>query len=45
VVGTSPIDVNANQINPNTFTIGGVVEFELANPTLTGFGTEIPIFC
>ncbi|MBW3584885.1 MAG: endonuclease/exonuclease/phosphatase, partial [Cyanobacteria bacterium 0813] len=41
VAGTSPIDVNANQINPNTFTTGGVAEFELANPvvSLTGSGT------
>jgi hypothetical protein len=37
----TPIDVNANQTNPNTFTAGGLTEFELANPTvsLTGSGT------
>lgn len=39
--GTVTVDVNANQTNPNTFTTGGVTEFELANPTiaLTGSGT------
>jgi predicted extracellular nuclease len=40
--GTStPIDVNANQTNPNTFTTGGVAEFELADPAvaLNGSGT------
>lgn len=40
--GTStPIDVNANQTNPNTFSTGGVTEFEITNPTiaLTGSGT------
>jgi predicted extracellular nuclease len=38
---TTPIDVNANQTNPNTFTTGGVSEFELANPVvaLQGSGT------
>lgn len=39
----SPVlDVNANQTNPNTFTTGGLAEFEtLTNPTiaLTGSGT------
>ncbi len=37
----TPLDVNANQTNPNTFTAGGVNEFELANPTiaLAGSGT------
>jgi predicted extracellular nuclease len=42
VDGTStPIDVNANQLNPNTFTTGGVTEFEIANPVvaLQGSGT------
>jgi len=41
VAGTSPIDVNANQTNPNTFTTGGVAEFDIANPVvaLTGSGT------
>lgn len=37
----TPVDVNANQTNPNGFTTGGVAEFELANPTaaLAGSGT------
>lgn len=37
----SVIDVNANQTDPNTFTAGGVTEFELADPTiaLAGSGT------
>ena len=35
------LDVNANQTSPNTFTTGGVAEFELPNPVvaLTGSGT------
>jgi uncharacterized protein len=40
--GTStPIDVNPNQTNPNTFSTGGVAEFHLADPTiaLNGSGT------
>lgn len=39
--GTTVVDVNANQTNPNGFTTGGVTEFELADPTvaLTGSGT------
>lgn len=40
--GTStPLDVNANQTNPNTFTTGGVAEFHLTDPVvaLTGSGT------
>ena len=39
--GTSVIDVNANQTNPNTFTTGGVTEFHIADPVvaLTGSGT------
>ncbi len=39
--GTTVIKVNANQTNPNTFTTGGVAEFEIANPVvaLTGSGT------
>ena len=39
---TVELDVNANQTNPNTFTTGGVAEFDtLANPTvaLQGSGT------
>jgi predicted extracellular nuclease len=37
----TPVDVNANQTNPNTFTTGGVTEFHLANPVvaLNGSGT------
>lgn len=37
----SPVDVTANQTAPNTFTTGGVAEFQLTNPTiaLTGSGT------
>ena len=39
--GTSPIDVVANQTNPNTFTSGGVAEFEITDPVvaLQGSGT------
>ena len=39
--GTLVVDVNANQTNPNTFTTGGVAEFQLSNPTvaLQGSGT------
>ena len=39
--GAPPIDVNANQTAPNTFTTGGVSEFEIANPVvaLQGSGT------
>ena len=38
---TTPVDVNANQTNPNTFTTGGVAEFAIADPTiaLNGSGT------
>ena len=42
VTGTSTVvSVSANQANPNTFTTGGVAEFQIANPTigLTGSGT------
>jgi hypothetical protein len=37
----TPVDVNANQTNPDTFTTGGVAEFEITNPTiaLNGSGT------
>src|SRR5207244_939892 len=41
-VGTNtPVDVNANQTNPNTFATGGVAEFHLADPViaLNGSGT------
>ncbi|MCY7399310.1 MAG: hypothetical protein LH466_10810 [Sphingomonas bacterium] len=39
--GTVTIDVNVNQVNPNTNTTGGVTEFEIANPVvaLQGSGT------
>ncbi len=35
------VDVNANQLNPNTFSTGGVTEFEILNPVvaLQGSGT------
>ena len=38
---STPVDVNANETNPNTFTTGGVAEFEIADPTvaLQGSGT------
>jgi len=38
---TTPVDVNANQTNPNTFTTGGVSEFEITDPViaLQGSGT------
>ncbi len=38
---STPVDVNANQVNPNTFSTGGVTEFHLTDPTvaLTGSGT------
>ncbi len=31
---STPLDVNANQTNPNTFATGGVTEFEITNPTV-----------
>lgn len=38
---TTPIDVNANQTNPDTNTTGGITEFEIADPVvaLQGSGT------
>ncbi|HYU40838.1 MAG TPA: DNA/RNA non-specific endonuclease [Vicinamibacteria bacterium] len=41
VVESTVVDVNANQLNPNTFTTGGVSEFHIANPVvaLQGSGT------
>ncbi len=38
---TTPVDVNANETNPDTFSTGGVAEFEITNPTiaLQGSGT------
>jgi DNA/RNA endonuclease G (NUC1) len=37
----TPVNVNANQTNPDTFTSGGVTEFEITNPVvaLQGSGT------
>jgi hypothetical protein len=37
----TPVDVNANLVNPNTFATGGVSEFEITDPTvaLQGSGT------
>ncbi|OZA14113.1 MAG: hypothetical protein B7X94_01435, partial [Hydrogenophilales bacterium 17-62-8] len=39
--GTAVLDINANQMAPNTFYTGGVAEFELVDPSiaLTGSGT------
>ncbi len=34
VAESSVIDVNANQLNPSTFTTGGVSEFDIANPVV-----------
>ncbi len=38
---TTPVNVNANQTNPNTYTTGGVTEFHITNPVvaLTGSNT------
>jgi hypothetical protein len=36
----TPVDVNANQTNPNTFTTGGVAEFQIANPTIALNGSN-----
>ena len=37
----TPVDVNANQTTPNTYTTGGVTEFEITDPVvaLAGSGT------
>ena len=37
----TPVNVEANETNPTTFNTGGVIEFEIANPTiaLNGSGT------
>ncbi len=37
----TPVDVNANQTNPNSFATGGISEFHILNPTiaLQGSGT------
>src|SRR5207237_10727569 len=39
--GTPVVDVNANHTDPNTFTTGGVTEFQIANPVVAikGSGT------
>ena len=38
---TTPVDVTANQTNPNAYTSGGIVEFELTDPVVAfqGSGT------
>jgi FG-GAP repeat len=38
----TPVDVNANQTNPSTFTTGGISEFEITNPAvgMQGSGTS-----
>lgn len=38
---TTPVDVNANKTDPNTFTSGGVAEFEITDPVVAfqGSGT------
>ena len=39
--GTAVVDVNANQLTPDTFTAGGVAEFRITDPVvaLQGSGT------
>ncbi|MGH9948039.1 MAG: Calx-beta domain-containing protein, partial [Pyrinomonadaceae bacterium] len=41
VDGSAVVDVNANQINPDTFNTGGATEFEITDPVvaLSGSGT------
>lgn len=36
----TPLDVNANQTNPNTFSTGGVTEFQITNPTVALKGSD-----
>ncbi|WP_375478733.1 DUF4347 domain-containing protein [uncultured Nostoc sp.] len=36
----TPIDVNANQSNPNTYTNSGITEFALSNPTIALRGSS-----
>lgn len=36
----TPLDVNANESNPDTLTTGGVTEFEIANPTMALKGSD-----
>lgn len=37
---TTPVDVNANQTNPNTFTTGGVAEFHITDATVALQGSS-----
>lgn len=37
---TTPLDVNANESNPDTFNTGGVTEFEIADPTIALKGSD-----
>ncbi len=37
---TTPLDVNANQTNPNTFNTGGLTEFEITDPTIALKGSD-----
>lgn len=37
--GAKVLDVNANQLTPNSFTTGGVTEFELADPVVAFAGS------
>ena len=36
----TPIDVNANETNPDTLTVGGVAEFHITNPTVALNGSN-----
>jgi hypothetical protein len=36
---STTVDVNASELNPNTFTQGGVTEFEIADPTVAVAGS------
>ncbi|MBD2680828.1 MULTISPECIES: DUF4347 domain-containing protein [Nostoc] len=36
----TPVDVNANQTNPNTYTNSGITEFALSNPTIALRGSS-----
>jgi hypothetical protein len=38
--GTPVVDVNANQTNPNTFTTGGVTEFQITDPVVALAGSD-----
>ncbi len=40
IAPSTVVDVNANQTNPNTFTTGGVTEFQIANPTVALAGSD-----